>query len=599
MADNSSDQKITQLSEQLSALTDQLDSQNQRLAALENSWTNKFGTDQTSTIVSPQPVSQLDRPPLRSGTSPKGGSSLGKSGSFLAKLATICFMLVIALILRTMTDNELIAAEAGSQIGTAYAALLIAIGWRMISQKKRLGSIFPICGAMLMYALVLETHSRFDVYTSPTAYTILLLTLMPLVIMGSRYQLSLFHAVGLLGATFTAFAIDFPDPIFFHLALFLFAANVISFFCENKRGRRSQVFLYFSTILFWYLWTAKLHVPLAKGMEIKDSISLPYFLPLTILTVLTLMLFSAVASFRKPNSLKIFDIILPTINVLWLYPVCRLVVGPSPGDGHWLGYFGLILSAIHFMIAGIIFKFSQQGGTGICAYVVAGSTLVVMATLGVVDNVLPALPFLGAVAVALCIASQACEIGGIRLTSYVLPCVTTFIGISYGAITPGTTTPLASFMVVGSLALMSGFQYYWSRNNPLNCHIGFFASIDRKDYSAVILLIAALTNLFLMISLSINHLLLSHTTNPGNALLGTQSIVINLGAVAMMIYGLMKKNKEILYTAIGVVSIGALKALGYDLFKVQGIPLVLSIFSFGVAAAVGSFVMNRWSQTEH
>ena len=65
--------------------------------------------------------------------------------------------------------------------------------------------------------------------------------------------------------------------------------------------------------------------------------------------------------------------------------------------------------------------------------------------------------------------------------------------------------------------------------------------------------------------------------------------------IIMMIFGLLKKNREILYTAIAVVVIGACKAIGYDLFKIHGIPLVLSVFSFGAAAAVGSMVLSRWS----
>jgi len=91
----------------------------------------------------------------------------------------------------------------------------------------------------------------------------------------------------------------------------------------------------------------------------------------------------------------------------------------------------------------------------------------------------------------------------------------------------------------------------------------------------------------------------ANLTAPGNALLGAQSVIINLGAIVLMVSGLRRKNKEILYTGIGVVVIGACKALGYDLFKVHGLPLVFSVFSFGLAAAVGSMSLSRWSHAEH
>lgn len=603
MADNATEGKIDQLGVQVTILTNQLSKQNMRLLALEKAWFNRFGKNFTAATTSSVDLQQTSLPSDSVQTEMIGPAETGSlwagSGSFLARLATICFILVIALILRTLTDNGIIAAKTGSFIGTAYAAFLIIAGWRMMRQKQMLGSIFPVCGALLMYALVLETHFRFEAYTSVTAYSILLLTMLVLVIMGKHYQRALFYGVGVLGASCTAFAIDFPAPFFPQLALFLFAANTMTFFFKHQRARWVQVFLYIVTVLFWFLWAVKLHAPLVKGMETMPDVALPWFLPLTLLMIFTLMGFSVYTSFRQGGSLTQFDIILPTANAFWLYPACSLVVIPWPGDDRWLGYAGLALAVAHFIIAGSIFRFSRQGGAGICAYVFAGATLMVMATLSAVENILPILPFWGLVAVALSMASQACEIGGIRLTSYLLQCVATVFGITYGVFLPGTPVPVLSSFVAGSLAVMSAFQYSWSRKHPISCSIGFFAKVDPRDHSAVVLLVAALINGFCMIQLTAYDLIASHVADPGNALLGAQSTFINVGAISLMIFGLLKKNREILYTAIGIVVIGAFKALGYDLFKVHGIPLVFSVFSFGAAAAVGSVVLSRWSQSGH
>ena len=186
----------------------------------------------------------------------------------------------------------------------------------------------------------------------------------------------------------------------------------------------------------------------------------------------------------------------------------------------------------------------------------------------------------------------------LNLGSYLLQCVATVLGITYGVFLPGTAAPVLSIFIAGSLAVMSIFQYQWSRRNPISCSIGFFARFDPRDHSAVVLLFAALVNGFCMLQLVACNLLAA-STEPVNALLGAQSVFINVGATGLMIFGLWKKDREILYTAVGVVVIGAFKALGYDLFKAHGIPLVSSVFSFGVAAAVGSVVLSRWSQTGH
>ncbi|MBW6519880.1 MAG: hypothetical protein K0A99_02565 [Desulfoarculaceae bacterium] len=602
MTDNAIEAKVDQLAAQIKTLTNQLNKQHERLTSLEKAWPN--GTVKSIAAVPPavdsrQTVVQVTRTQAKPTSSTATTSSWAGRGSFLAKLSTICFILVVALILRTLTDNGLLAAKTGSIIGAAYAAFLIAAGWKLVNQKQTLGPLFPICGALLMYTLVLETHARFAAYTSVTAYSILLLTMLSLAIMGKRYQRVLFYGVGLLGASCTALAIDFPTPFFPYIALFLFAANVIAFSYEYQKTRRVQILLYTMTVLFWFFWAVRLHAQLGAGGEILPSLALSWFLPVTLLTILTLMGFSIYTSFRNGDSLIAFDITLPTVNVLWLYPVCNLVVTPWLGNGHLLGYAGLALSLFHFVVAWSIFKFSRQGGAGICAYVVAGAVLMVMSTLSATDNILLVLPFWSLVAVMLTLASQTCEIGGIRLTSYLLQGVATFLGITYGVFLPGTSTPVLSLLVVGFLAVMSAFQYYWSRKHRVNCSKGFFALMDPRDISAAILLFAALIDGFFMVQLVTYKLLAAFIADPGNALVGAQSIVINVGAMGLMIFGLLKKNREILYTAIGVVVIGGVKTIGYDLFKVHNIPLVLSVFSFAAAAAVGSVVFSRWSQTGH
>ncbi len=596
MEDMSNEIKINQLSEKVASLTNQVNEQSGRLTSLEKTWSDQLREIRSAlnSSMDANVTTVMDGELMR-----ESRSSLVDSGSFMARLASICFILVIALILRTMTDSGFIGAEWGSKIGAVYAFFLIAIGWWMLKQKQSLGPIFPICGAFLLYTLVLETHARFDVYTSITAYSILLFTLLPLVILGKRYQLSFFHGVGLLGASCTAFAIDFPNPDFSQLAFFLFAANVISFSIEHQKTRWAKILLYAMTLLFWFYWTAKLHAPIVKGMEISSSVALPWFLPITVLTTLTLMGFSAHVCFRRNESLPIFDTVLPTINVLWLFTVCSLVIVPWQGSALILGYNGFALAIVNFIVGWAIYKFSRQDAPGISAFVFAGTTLMVMATLAIVQNVLIALASWSVVAVILCVISGKCGIGGIRLTSYLLQCVTTFLGICYGVLLTGATVQITSLFIAGFLVIMSGFQYYWCRKHLPVCRTGFFTFVDPKDNSAVVLLLAALVNGFCMLQMAAYSLLTFYTKTPGNAMLGAQSILINIGAIGLMVFGLRSKNREVLYMAIGVVVIGALKALGYDLLKVHGIPLVLSVFSFGVVAAVGSIVLSRWSKIEH
>jgi hypothetical protein len=54
----------------------------------------------------------------------------------LRRIATVCFLLVIALILRTITDNQIINTRIGSILGMTYAAVLLLLGWRLYAERK-------------------------------------------------------------------------------------------------------------------------------------------------------------------------------------------------------------------------------------------------------------------------------------------------------------------------------------------------------------------------------------------------------------------------------------------------------------------------------
>jgi len=76
----------------------------------------------------------------------------------------------------------------------------------------------------------------------------------------------------------------------------------------------------------------------------------------------------------------------------------------------------------------------------------------------------------------------------------------------------------------------------------ISCSIGFFAKFDPQNFFAIVLLFVALINGFCMIQLAAYSLFVSHSTDPGNILLGAQSIFINVGAISLMIFGLVKKT---------------------------------------------------------
>lgn len=527
------------------------------------------------------------------------GSKVNKS-SILVNLSSTCFILVIALALRTLTDNGMLSFKIGSFLGVGYATTLIAIGWRRLSQKRNIAVIFPISGALLMYSIVLETHTRFEAFGSLTAYTVLFLTMITLVFTGKRFTRSSFYGVGLLGATITALMIDLPRPMFYQLALFIFSANITAFYLSKQpRSRWVQVSLYVLSLLFWVLWTSKISIPLSKGIDVAPGVSPSWFLPITLVFAFTLSLFIFISAFSKEKPLGIFEMILPTVNVAFTYTACLAVAIPLLGPGKLVGLVGVLIAAIHYGAAWIIFRFNREGSHGICTFAFAGTILLLLAAPSAVNNLHIVLPFLSVVALGLLMTSHACEIGGIRLASYLMQSLACIMAIRYGVFSPGTSTPVTGFFVAASLAITSAAHYLLSRKRPLSCSSGFFASIDPSDRTAIILLFTALTSGYCMLQIGGYNALASITDNLDNAFMGLQSALINVGAILLMILGLKGRHREILYTSIAVAIMGALKVFLFDMFNAQGVPLVISVFSLGAVAAVSSIVLGRWPQAQN
>ncbi|OGR07665.1 MAG: hypothetical protein A2511_16960 [Deltaproteobacteria bacterium RIFOXYD12_FULL_50_9] len=525
-------------------------------------------------------------------------SSMDKS-SMLARVATICFILVVALFLRTLTDHELIGRQTGSYLGIGYAALLIAAGWWTQTRQNKLAPVFPICGALLMYSVVLETHARFATFTSGAAFFTLFATMLAMVLLNRKFGSAAFHLTGLIGAAIVAIAMGFPNPYFWRTAIFLILLVSISLiFNSQSGGRRAQATIFLLTLLFWVYWTISLYFPLIKHLDLPQNAGITWFFPASLLLFVINFAFMAHKAFFKPQKYGIIDILTPTGNVLLTYGLSWAVAVSLDSPTRWLGIVGVTMAIIHFGLVAVIVKFSREGGPGICSFTFAGATLLVLSSPVAAGNILVALPFWSAIALGAALASNACEIGGIRLTSYLLQIVACLIAITSGAFSVISPSPWAGIAVAASLSLFSAFQYWWSRRHPLSCSTGFFHLVDPSDISALSLLFVALINGYCLLHLIAYQILLGSVGGDVNALLGVQSILINFGAIALMTVGMSGRHKELLFTALAVAVIGAFKVFAYDLFKATGLPLVMSVLSFGAVAAVGSMVTTRWSQMQ-
>jgi hypothetical protein len=157
------------------------------------------------------------------------------TGALLPRVATVCFALVFALILRTITDNGIINTQLGSMLGMGYAAALIIGGWWLYSRQSLLAPVFPACGLLLLFSVVLETHARFQSLSSVMAYCILFAAGAVVIAIGLRYRASLQLCIAVLGGGLVGMSIDFPYPLYPMLALLLFGGCVAAYIASRAR----------------------------------------------------------------------------------------------------------------------------------------------------------------------------------------------------------------------------------------------------------------------------------------------------------------------------------------------------------------------------
>ena len=205
---------------------------------------------------------------------------MGRS-SLLQRLSTICFLLVVALILRTITDNGIINRQIGSVIGMSYAAALMVMGWFRYGRANPLAPVFTVCGAILMFTIIGETHARFGALSSVPAYILLMLTGLGTAVISYVHRAPAPVAVGNLGMCITGAAIDYPTPFFPYLGIVLLTANLLGYFTARAhRYSWLRWILLLVTLFMIHLWGFKLGMTLLGGEKPPRALAPAWFLPL-------------------------------------------------------------------------------------------------------------------------------------------------------------------------------------------------------------------------------------------------------------------------------------------------------------------------------
>jgi hypothetical protein len=290
-----------------------------------------------------------------------------------------------------------------------------------------------------------------------------------------------------------------------------------------------------------------------------------------------------------------FDIVLPVLNVLWVVAAAHYALAHGLASPWVFGLPAVLVGAGQLWLAWWLSRRSGEGAHGTTSFALAGGLLIAFTLPWAVGNHLLASTATAALALALGIASRHIENGGVRLVSYLLQFHASVALVVLLRATEQAEPSVVGAAASGLLAAIGVYHYFWSRCNPPPPGGQWTDRFNKGDRLAVLLLVAALLSGFFTLRMGLYQGLSAlHMATP-KAFGSGQSLLISMAACVLLLVGLRQRSEELRNVGLLVTVVAAVKVV-LDLVSLKGLPLLISVFSFGVAAAVASVVLGRWGK---
>lgn len=517
---------------------------------------------------------------------------------FLAGTALVCFILVIALSLRTIVDNGFVEKPLGAFLGLFYALCVLLYGYYRAARGLQFVSLSITCAILLICSITLEAHFRFDVIPSRLGYAILAGAMLLTLIGGVKYNVRLLLNAAIPTYGLVGIILDFPNPAFVHLAALVALTNVIAFALAKEFRTRSLCWSSLAlTLFFWFLWTIKLRIPLMRHEPVQSEAAAEWFLP--VLTVfaagnLGIVLFAAL---RATRLLGVYETVLPILNAAFVYMAARLVALPSGRSEKALGAVCMLAAAIHLFLAIALAKRSDKGRRAASSLSAAVFVLLTVSVPPITNDPAWSLVLwsISALSFSVTLARQLDpSLQGVACLFQVFVSV---MSLHFGSLVAGGPTPVPQVIAAAALSATCLLHYIWLRTRAFVSpqHLSGRALLVWQV--AVLVFIVAIVFAFGALRITLYALAAHVMAQPYEVFQCGQSMIINLGALLVAYIGLRIRKGELLGVGALLAAVGAAKVFAFDLFHTQGMPLVLSVLLFGITTTFGSLIWNRWQRT--
>ena len=516
----------------------------------------------------------------------------------LSRIATTSFIVAVALALRTASDSGTIDLQIGSFLGMLYAFGLLIYGWFAYKERSIQAPVFILWGTIVMCSVVVEAHRVFATVPSEVAYVAMAVTGLVATIISRMHHVALPVFVGTLGMSFGSFALDYPSPVFPYLVIIMGLANIFATYASRLlRASWLRWLLLVLTLFMIQIWDLKLSIYLSKLSPENLEFSVQGLLPSIGFLGLVFAGISLLGVLGKvQEKISKFDVALPVLNVFWVYLAASYAIGQGLTTSTAFGWTAMAASVAHLAVAWWLAHRDEGGTLGTTSFALAGGFLMAFAAPMAIGHAVIAGALVALLAVGMAWVSVRRGNLGLRLASYLLQLYACSALVYLLWTTDGTKPSVIGALSSALLALIAFCHYFWARRHPPVARDDFMGKLNKNDRGASILLIAALFSGFFTMRVGLYQTLDFLHTATHSAFGGAQSVLINVTAAVLLLLSLMRRNKELRNVAIVVTVIGAGKVFLMDMVQLKGMSLMISVFTFGLVAALASFVLGRWNK---
>ena len=578
---SSLEMRVDQLAEDLRLLTARVDDFDRR-GQVAAPWLDH----ETTTDSADEPVSNPTADLLKQLT----GATL------LATIATVCFLLAIALVLRTLVDSNVINQTVGAYFGLSYAVGMMAYGVVRYAKAHRPIPIYITCGLVMLFAIILETHIRFEVIPSSIAYLLLAGCIVATTIFGKRYHVPSVLAFGILGATSAGLALDFPHPIYSLLGPLVLLGTVAAYSASNTLQWRWVSWAAFVfEAMFFMMWMLKARAILLNPDISGHPTTISWYLPIVAAFFGVHAVLALWGAIRRNWPLGYYERAMPSLAGVYAFGLAWAFIGPWNGRVDFLGLAGVVVAVGFSCIAMWLSTRESKECRAAPAWMFAVLLMFALGTPSAFQS-LP-LTFVLWAAVAFGTDSLADRWGSspLRCAAWAFQTFTCAVAAASGVlltVTPLTPARLVGLLIVAGICLAHYIRYRsivtQESDRVGNAPLILVASLALLFYALTYMFGISRSLLFYLLSVSPLDVDITFQCS--------QSMLINGSALCASVIGLIRRDRHLILAALILAGIGATKLFGFDLVHCQGLPLVINVTLFGITAATGSIVWKRWQR---